>query len=67
MVIQGGLQKVAIIKDDDQTASVRFGDDKLMVIVKDMEQALAVYKPKKGKPIAVDAYDLVKELIKTLS
>ena len=62
-----GLQKVTIVDDNDQTASVRFGDDKLMVLVSKSDRTMAVYKPKKGKPIAVDANGLENELIKKLA
>ena len=58
----GGLQKVTITRQDDHTAAIMFGEDKLLEIEFDRDKKVAVHKRKKEKPIAVDALDLMKAL-----
>ena len=55
----GGLQKVTITRQDDHTASIKIGEDKLLEIEFNQGRKVAVHKRKKEKPVAVDAQELI--------
>ena len=48
----GGLQKVTITRQDDHTAAIMFGEDKLLEIEFNRDKKVAVHKRKKEKPIS---------------
>ena len=63
-VIRAGsiLSSCLIARQDDHTAAIMFGEDKLLEIEFNPDGKVAVHKRKKEKPVAVDALDLMNAL-----
>lgn len=60
---EGGLQKITITRQDANIASIKIGDYKLMEIeINRSGERVAVHKPKRKKPVAVDARELLNAL-----
>jgi len=67
MNYSGGLEKVIIIRQDEHTASIKLGEDKLMDIEVNSDREIAVHKRKREKPIAFDARELLEALRELLA
>ena len=67
MDYNGGLQKVRIIRQDEHTASIKLGEDKLLDIDFNPDREIAVHKRKREKPIAFDARELLEALRELLA
>ena len=63
----GGLEQVSIIRLDDHRYDLRFGKEKVCEFEINKNGIVATHKPRKEKPVAVDAVKLIKMLNRLLA